>query len=552
MINRSSLKKFIILIFVLAISSCYQKDRKQDSASNNLFYSKALEYRDNQSQDSAFLYFSKVTTYNTDSSLIAKAYANMAIIQCDQGDYFGSEESAIKAINYFQDDNKYLPGVYNTIAIAKNNLKNYKDALYWYSKAVSATTDSLNNLLYQNNITVALIDQKDYNSAIKILERLLSNNTIKSNKPKFAQVLDNLTWAKWLQNPVYNAKPDLIHALKIREKEKDLWGQNASYAHLADYYEKRNLDTAWIYAVKMYEVSKQINSPDDQLQALQKLIKFSPSQLTKKYFEIYHNLSDSLQTARNAAKNQFALIRYETERHKADILKLQKENTDKKYQISVLIFGIFLLSATGLIWYKRRKLRLEMETQNAIRESQLKTSKKVHDVVANGLYRIMSKLENQQSEDHALIDEMEDLYEKSRDISYEQLEFTDKNFNEKISGLLKSFATETTKVLIVGNTVELWKKVEPNIKYELEHILQELMVNMKKHSKATNVVIRFETHNNSVHINYTDNGIGIPKQTKFKNGLNNTGNRIKSIGGVINFNLGAEKGLKIQLSFPRS
>lgn len=302
----------------------------------------------------------------------------------------------------------------------------------------------------------------------------------------------------------------------------------------------------------MYEVSKQINSPDDQLQALQKLIKFSPSQLTKKYFEIYHNLSDSLQTARNAAKNQFALIRYETERHKADILKLQKENTDKKYQISVLIFGIFLLSATGLIWYKRRKLRLEMETQNAIRESQLKTSKKVHDVVANGLYRIMSKLENQQSEDHALIDEMEDLYEKSRDISYEQLEFTDKNFNEKISGLLKSFATETTKVLIVGNTVELWKKVEPNIKYELEHILQELMVNMKKHSKATNVVIRFETHNNSVHINYTDNGIGIPKQTKFKNGLNNTGNRIKSIGGVINFNLGAEKGLKIQLSFPRS
>ncbi|MCJ0743882.1 tetratricopeptide repeat-containing sensor histidine kinase [Pedobacter montanisoli] len=545
------MKKFTILIFAVVIIGCYQKGKKQDAASNNLYYDKAIEYRDNQNQDSAFLYFSKVTTYNTDSPLIAKAYANMAIIQCDQGDYFGSEESAIKAINYFQNDNKYLPGVYNSIAIAKNNLKNYKDALYWYSKAVSVSTDSLNILLYQNNITVALIDQKDYKSAIKILQKLLINNTIRNNKSKFAQVLDNLTWAKWLQNPAYNAKPGLMHSLRIREKENDLWGQNASYAHLADYYENQNLDTALFYANKMYEVSKQINSPDDQLQALQKLIKFSPTQLTKKYFGIYHNLNDSLQTARNAAKNQFALIRYETERHKADILKLQKENTDKKYQISVLIFSILLLSVTGFIWYKKRKQRLEMETQNTIRESQLKTSKKVHDVVANGLYRIMSKLENQQSEDHTLIDEMEALYEKSRDISYEQLEYTDKNFNEKISNLLKSFATENTKVLIVGNTTDLWKKVDATIKYEIEHILQELMVNMKKHSKATNVVIRFENHHNAVHINYADNGIGISKQTKFKNGLNNTGNRIKSIGGVINFNLGVEKGLKIQLSFPR-
>lgn len=66
----------------------------------------------------------------------------------------------------------------------------------------------------------------------------------------------------------------------------------------------------------MFEIAKQLDSPDDQLEALQKLIALEPSEKSKFYFSKYQKINDSLQTARSKAKNQFALIRYETEKEK--------------------------------------------------------------------------------------------------------------------------------------------------------------------------------------------------------------------------------------------
>jgi hypothetical protein len=41
--------------------------------------------------------------------------------------------------------------------------------------------------------------------------------------------------------------------------------------------------------------------------------------------------------------------------------------------------------------------------------------------VANGLYRIMSKLDNQETlKDNPIVNEIEELYEQSRDLSYER------------------------------------------------------------------------------------------------------------------------------------
>src|SRR5690606_4084000 len=91
------------------------------------------------------------------------------------------------------------------------------------------------------------------------------------------------------------------------------------------------------YAYKMYEVANKLNSANDRLTALKKLIMLGPSKTAKPHFEVYQKLNDSLQTARNAAKNQFAIIRYETEKHKADNLQLLQENTVKKHQMLTII-----------------------------------------------------------------------------------------------------------------------------------------------------------------------------------------------------------------------
>jgi signal transduction histidine kinase len=221
--------------------------------------------------------------------------------------------------------------------------------------------------------------------------------------------------------------------------------------------------------------------------------------------------------------------------------------------LGVILFVFIGGAVLAVIWYRKRKRRLELEASYAIRESQLKTSKKVHDVVANGLYRMMTEIDNQDDIDKArLLDKIEDMYEKSRDISYEQPQLPARNFPERLGVLLKAFATERTKVVLVGNKNELWNIVSTPVQYEIEHVLQELMINMKKHSQAENVAVRFERKDKQIHIYYTDDGVGFPKEVQYKNGLRSTGNRINHIQGSINFETNPEKGLRILISFPVS
>jgi len=548
-------KKLLALVFVcLSLLSCVNQEKELSKDVFKESYDQANNFFDVNRYDSAFYYYNKVVSSSPDSLLVGKSLFNMSIIQSMQGDYFGSGETAVKSLNYFDDTHTlYLAAVYNTIAVNKTNLKAYKEGLIWYKKSIAISFKDKDSLMFQNNLAVVHSKLKEYDTAKQIFKQLLENDTVKTNANLLAKAIDNYSYIQWLENPTYKAVPGMLTALMIRKKGNDLWGQNASFAHLADYYSNNYPDSALLYADKRYQIAKTLNSADDRLEALSKLIKLSPAAATKRYFDIYQQLGDSLLTVRNAAKNQFAIIRYETEKHQANNLKLQKDNAEKTYQLIIVLISTSLLLIAGVFWYKKRKQKLALEAQHAIKESQLKTSKRVHDVVANGLYRVMTEIENQQHFDkEQMLDKIEDLYEKSRDISYEKQEPTVVHFHEKISELLTSFATESTKMLIAGNTLELWDRVDADIQYEVTHILQEMMVNMKKHSGASNVGIRFEQQSNHIYIYYTDNGIGMEENTQRNNGLRNTGNRIDTIKGAITFDTKVEKGLKIQISFPLS
>ncbi|PIG95773.1 hypothetical protein CS542_10110 [Pedobacter sp. IW39] len=62
-------------------------------------------------------------------------------------------------------------------------------------------------------------------------------------------------------------------------------------SHLTEYYKQTRPDSALVYAGKMYEVAKKLNSPDDKIEALQNSIELGP-QNKQKYFETYRTLDD--------------------------------------------------------------------------------------------------------------------------------------------------------------------------------------------------------------------------------------------------------------------
>jgi len=518
-------------------------------------YKKATRFLYKQN-DSAFYYFNKAATTSKDSLQTAMAYNQMAAIQSDAGDYFGSQESLSMSLKFLDEqaekDRKCLASDYNELGMNSFNLKNYDGAIRNYDQAIKYSENNKFRLIFLNNKANAYQRKGAYGEALALYRSTLLHTDQRGTE--YARILSNMARTKWLARPAYNAAPELLKALQIRQKEKDDWGQNASYAHLADYYSRTRPDSALFFALKMYTVARKLDSPDDRLEALQKLIRLGPALSAKGYFERHQQLNDSLQTARNASKNQFALIRYDAEKHKAENLKLQKDNTEKRYQIikqQILFGGISLLLVAGIIatvfWYRKRKQRLDLEA----RERELRISQKIHDVVANGLYLVMNEIENQdQIHKGPLLDQIEILYEQSRDISYEKHEAPDGDFHVKITKLLTAFAAMDIKIAVAGNNKNVWKKVSAQARQELKQVLQELMVNMKKHSHATSVSVRFEQQDNHLHINYMDNGVGFPAEVHYGNGLTNTGNRIQHMGGTITFDTKLQKGVKIHISLP--
>lgn len=78
--------------------------------------------------------------------------------------------------------------------------------------------------------------------------------------------------------------------------------------------------------------------------------------------------------------------------------------------------------------------------------------------------------------------------------------------------MLESYSSQDDVQLVKVGIQEIgWDTFNKDTQSEVFNVLQELMTNMKKHSKATRVVIRMNRINEEITIRYTDNGVGCDK-----------------------------------------
>lgn len=548
--------------------------KRMASSNKNIYYvakSEALNgyihLMQNRS-DSAYYYhyWAKEHFLQLNDSLnIAKNLINMAIIQSDLGDYPGSETTAVEALKYLTNDTANLPvkiSAYNSLAISSRRQTNYKEAIYWYNKSLSETNDDYQKAMILNNISASYVRLNEPGKSINILNKLKVDSIVIGSSNLYSKIVDNLAYAKWKQDPDRNVENQLQKALKIRDKNNDEWGQTASHSHLSEYFSNKNPEKSLVHAQKMYNIATKLNSPDDRLEALQKLITLESPQNAKQYAITYTRLSDSLVTTRNHAKDQFAKIRYDSEKNRGENQLLKIRDAEKQIQLErqknikiLFMAGIIILGLSFLIFYLSQKNRIRRERLIATYESEVKMSKKVHDVLSNDIYRFIIRFQNFLSVNHSekenLMVEIENIYEKSRQISKDLHDFDTRNFNNEIRALLDSYQSDSVKIIYNLLENEAWNQVNNNPKIELFRVLQELMTNMSKHSKATYVLIQFKKEKNIIKIIYRDNGVGIPvSQPVKKSGLANTENRMESINGSVTFESNKGKGLIIKITFP--
>lgn len=570
------LKKLHFPIYILSITlfivvlSCKKEQENNAQSKGDIDYSKnftlAEKYIANQEFDSAFHYYNKIKSSanpTKDQDRIIYSLIKIAFIQQAQADYSGSESSATEAIPYFQakTNSAYKCSIYNILGINYTKLFDYKNALYYYNQAYNLAENKLEREILKNNIAFVYKEKEDYQQAIKIFLPLSTKKEVQDNPENYARILDNLGRSYFkIGNP--KSLDFLEQSLVIRKKIKSDIGMTTSYISLSEFYNKTNPKLANQYAQLAYEKATKLNSVDERLKSLELLIQNNAGNHSKTYSKNYFYINDSINKVRQKAKNQFAKIKYDSKKEKDENQKLKAQKIQNKLQLekqkngNLLLFILIIISigVTVFIAYfliarsKREKIKVSYDTETRI-------AKKLHDELANDVYHTMAFAETQDlSSDQnkeILLNNLETIYSRTRNISRENSAIANGNqFVPSLKEMMSGFNTNSVNILVNGIDTVSWDTIESNKKITVYRVLQELLVNLKKHSKCSLAVISFTKNNGKLQIDYSDNGIGVAfDKINLKNGLQNVENRILGIKGTITFDTKPNKGFKASFIF---
>ncbi|WP_447635331.1 tetratricopeptide repeat-containing sensor histidine kinase [Flavobacterium microcysteis] len=518
--------------------------------------------------DSSFAYYDRSKTaylIAKDSMKAGYSLLMMTDLQRISSDYYGAETTATAALACLKNskEESYLVAVYNYLGMSYKQLFNYENALKYYKKAFMTAKDSLSKDAVMNNIAFIYMDQKEYQKAIKILTGLVFKKSSDTNIEFKSRAMDNLGYSYFLSGDKRGSQY-MLQALKLKDSIKDEFGSLASCLHLSEYYLHENPQLARKYAERAYSLANKLKNTDDKLDAIKFLSRTSTSkQESDKLFSEYTQLNDSIRIVRQKAKNQFAKIRYDSKQAEEESLKYQAENAENKLKAEkakrrneLLLLTISFLVLVGMLFYRLLKSRHEKEKFQEAYNTETRIAKKVHDELANDVYNAMTFASTQNLEKpekkEALIHSLDSVYLRTRDISRENSPIElGENFPNQLKIMLSEYQNQSLNVLIKDIDSIDWIKIDENKKLVTYRVLQELMVNMKKHSEATLAVIDFSATDKKIQIQYSDNGIGMPfGKTILKNGLQNVENRIKSIRGTLIFDIQTNRGVKLSFGYP--
>lgn len=546
-INLSFLFLYVGLFLVFPLNMVAQS--KVDSL--NYYYNLALHPKDETSLAAAYTFFTKHK-----QACLAKKYPEgaihdlglLSIIQKESGYYHDSETSSIEALDLLKTlkDSDYKRAsqltLYNQLGRTSRALMEYDRALRYYdqAEALAETPEHLNIIRY--NRALIYLDQGKAEKALPEFKKAYEVSLQIGDPNEVARCLDNMGYAQsHLDHP--EALQNLQKALEMRLELEDLDGTYASYKHLSQHYTRQNdPQAAHDYLLKANEVAHRLNSDSFKLDALSALVDLTPDSLVQEY----KLLSDQKRRDNLLAENKYTSKKYDYTQKELEAQRSELET--ERTQMLVLLVVVLSVFTIWVLRFRHKRANIQK-----VFDTETRISKKIHDELANDVSDLMGfvqhDLQTSEPQKTQLLNVLEDVYIRTRDISTETASIDFDNFPESLKHLLIQHQTANVKVLINDvNTID-WTRIHRHKKLAVYRCLQELMVNMKKHSQARLVSIVFKKHAGSHEIRYTDDGKGFNLAKINVRGLTNAESRMKEIGGSFTFETSEGHGVKATLIF---
>ncbi len=540
------------LFFLTTLSIVGFKGYSQQKDSVRYYYNKMLYPTKSSDIPLAIQYYTaqseKYLAAHNDYEAI-KALRMIAIGQNEIGNTYDSESAAVQAISLIENSPhtdtliESRVGIYNQLGKIYRASDQFEKAIGAYNLALQFSRRTADSMTLINNKGTIYKDSKKYQKALQQFNLAFQKKNSNLYPQQLARVLDNMGYVQSkLNNP--NALPNLNRALQIRDSLHDVMGIFSSNKHLALYYmERGDKQLAQSFSTKAYEAANKINS----LSYLEEALSLFAIMTNDPKIAQLNTITDSIAKEKQLAQNKNAYLKYNVEKERKNTMAAQllqeKEKGQKLLYMSLGIFATVLAVCIIMILRARHKKEKVRQVYN----TEARISKKVHDEVANDLYQVMVKLQQSDQNKETLLDDIESIYNKTRDISKENSAVeVSENFTEQLTDLLLSYKSDRTAVITQNISKMNWKAVSNLKKITIYRVLKELMTNMSKHSQAPLVAISFSQNNNKINITYSDNGVGC--KIKNKNGLQNAENRIQTLRGTINFESKPNEGFKAKIT----
>lgn len=497
----------------------------------------------------AFRFYSQSLQHCSDTTPNWKAYSQieMAKILNQFGDYFSADSLLTQTLK-LEIDPIYRRNASSALGNTYINRHHYASAIKLYQHSLSFFTNQNDRLILENNLGYVYIKSDQLSKAFSLFTRLKAHPALDTLPETKAMIYDN--WGiVALQLGKSGSKAAFDTAYALRDSLHDRVGLTGSSMHYANYYQQQQQQDSVVYwAQKAITYARQCHNPDDRLEALELLITAAEATEAKSYMVHYLQLSDSLHTAKARGKAIFTSILFDAKKAKA-------ENIQFRQQINGLVGIVIGLVVVGLGILFVLRVKARQREMQAVYTTELRLSKQLHDELANDVFTTLSFVENQTPESDTkeqVLDQLEGIYQQTRSLSRSRGAIeTGELFKDELLELLAGFST--AKVTVVALNVEWipWAAFRSPAKITLYRVLQELLVNMKKHSGASRVQIHFAMERGQLAVTYEDNGVGMPTPPFSKNGLANVENRIFTLGGSLTFDTQNDSGCVIRFRIPK-
>jgi signal transduction histidine kinase len=558
---------------------------RKDTLSIAKAYSYLGDYFGSQGvSDSAFLHYfkaEKIYVKKQDNLNLGKIRLNKAQLQYNDGDYSGSENSALKALRVYE--------TYNLLGIVYNELGEYEEAIKYHNKALISLEQNPTPIEFQseatsmNNIGLVYLNMSQYNKAIPYFQNgLVDKKNLILYKPLlYSALLENLGYSRFKVN-VLKELPDLFYeSLNIRDSLKLTTGVIISQLHLSEYYAaKGDTNKSLLYSKEAMSNARKSKNARNLLAPLKQLAIIEP-QKASEYNKEYIRINDSLQKADRKIADKFARIEYETD-------EIKQENTDLTVQNRNLVYIFGALLILGLFLYiikaqkaKNRELLYKQEQQKANEEiynlmisqqndvetirviEKKRVAQELHDGVLGRMFGVRMNLDSLNKLNDELASEQRDSYltelknieqdirEISHDLSREKSDLIN-NFVAIVEKLLEEQKKTFQAKLVssIDSTIK-WDIVSNAIKINLYRVVQESIQNINKYANASNIKVEFKKGSNELFLNISDDGVGFNVKKKKKGiGLQNMLSRINECEGTFEIQSKKGEGTKIRVSVP--